>query len=254
MKRFSLSRAAHAQARAATRRRSILASSLAGLTCLSAQAAVDSFSLSPGVPVPDGNASGLVSVINVPSTLGRIVDVDLSITLSGQSFGAWNGDLYVLLAHDGLGSVLINRPGITSSNPFGYGDNGIANITFDDEASAGDFHFYQTLSGASGDSSSPITGTWQPDARGSDPEQVLDTDLRSLFLGLFDGQDAGGEWRLFVADLSRGGTVQLDHWELRLTTDALIPETGTGIMGAGAAVVLFGGLQLWARRRSARNG
>lgn len=224
---------------------------VAGLAaCVAASAAqgAASYVATPNQPVPDDNSSGLVSVLNLPADAGRILDVDLTLTLAGRDFGGWNGDLYILLAHGGTASVLANRPGFTAGDAFGYGDNGLLDLRFDDEAAAGDFHLYQALGGAPADPSLPVTGLWQPDGRGTDPDLVLDSDPRTLFLDEFDGLDAAGEWRLFVADLSRGSTFQLVRWELHLTTEPLgvIPEASTGLaMGSIAALV---GLHLWVRR------
>ncbi|HEY2951969.1 MAG TPA: MBG domain-containing protein, partial [Verrucomicrobiae bacterium] len=58
---------------------------------------------------------------------------------------------------------------------------------------------------------------WQPDGRNVDPDVVLDTSTRSTSLSAFNGQDANGEWRLFLADLESGGTNTLSGWELEIT-------------------------------------
>ncbi len=222
-----------------------------GLVARTIAADTTSFLLEPNAAVPDGNPSGLVSVLDVPDGIGSILDVDLSLTISGVSYGGWNGDLFVLLSHGGTASILVNRPGLTAANPFGYGDNGLHDVLFDDEAASGDFHIYQTLSGAPGDSEFPISGAWQPDARATDPDLVLDTDLRSRFLSSFDGVDGSGEWRLFIADLSRGGSFELVNWELRLASDPLgrVPEPATGIILAAATVLVAAGIRVWPTRR-----
>jgi hypothetical protein len=207
----------------------------------SVMGATQTLSLTPDVLVPDGNASGLVSVLNAPLDGFRVLDVNLAITLEGVAGSGWNGDLYVLLSHGGNASVLVNRPGVTASNPFGYADNGLFSVTFDDEAIGGDFHLYQDDPAWSSLIGDPVEGSWQPDARATDPAAVLDTDPRTHFLSVFDGDDAGGPWRLFVADLSSGGQVRLARWELTLELEPLaIPETSTALAGValGAAVLL----------------
>src|SRR5690554_6071085 len=196
--------------------RVLLLAGLATATLPATAATQVSITSSPNQAVPDGNASGLVSVLDVSPGLGRILDIDISLTLSDRDFGGWNGDLYVLLSHGDASSVLINRPGLTSTDPFGYGDNGLFNARFDD-AATGDIHLYQEILGTS-DSVLPLDGTWQPDGRATDPDSVLDTDPRTLLLDEFNGQVADGEWRLFIADLSRGGAFQLESWTLHLTT------------------------------------
>ncbi len=208
-----------------------------------------SFSATPGTAVPDGNLSGLVSALNVPAGLGTITDVNVSLTLTGDRLGGWNGDVYALLAHDGVFSVLMNRPGRTAIDSFGYSDDGVINLTLDDEAIWGDFHLYQTEPGVSLIPGAPMSGTWQPDARATDPDLVVDTDLRTNFLSVFDGQQAEGEWWLFVVDASPGASFTLSEWELVLETGAVvIPESSWGgWFGLLSVAVLMGGA---ARRRS----
>lgn len=209
-----------------------------------------SFKLDDVKAVPDGNTSGLVSVLDLPPIDGRIADVDVTLNLSGLSPGGWNGDLYVLISHAGAASVLVNRPGLTSDNPFGYGDNGLKDVRFDDDAGAGDFHKYQVVLNASGDTEQPITGTWEPDARGADPDLVLQTSTRSRFLSAFDGLAGGGEWRLFIADLSLGGKFKLESWEVHLTLEAApIPETSRSLALASATLLALAGFR-WHRRRA----
>lgn len=190
----------------------------------------------PGVLVPDGSDSGIVSIIDIPASTDLIGDLNVTLTLEAEAGGAWNGDLYVYLAHDGVLSVLVNRPGLSASRPFGYGDPGLDRVTFDDEASLGDFHTYQVALGT-GDSRLPITGEFQPDARIADPASVDATDPRTSFLSRFDGRDPSGEWRLFVADLSPGGSVRLAGWQIDIDT-AVIPESGTALACASLALVL----------------
>ncbi len=226
---------------------------LAGLALLSTGASALASDLSFHIDdlslVPDGNSAGVVSVAHLPAIDGRIADVDITLNIAGLSPGGWNGDLYVLVSHAGAASVLVNRPGLTASNPFGYGDNGLSNVRFDDDAGTGDFHRYQSVLNVSQDSELPITGVWEPDGRGADPDDVLSTSARSRFLGAFDGLAASGEWRLFVADLSLGAKFQIQSWDIHLTLEAIpVPETSRGL--ALASVTLAGLTALrWYRRR-----
>jgi len=224
----------------------------AGAVCLvwtagiaAVQADLFTPSVTVGSVVPDGNASGLVSVIDLAITAGPIRDVNVSLNLEGARDGGWNGDLYVLLAHGSHSVVLLNRPGRASANPFGYGDNGF-DITLDDDAT-GDAHLYGALLSPS-DSISPVSGTWQPDGRFVDPAVVLDTSPRTRLLSGFNGLDPAGEWRLFVADLSLGGVVKLASWSLQIETDAVVvPESARTGAVAGLALLVGGALML--RRR-----
>jgi len=180
--------------------------------------------------IPDNNGSGLASVINV-STGGQTVTA-VEVTLTTTS--GWNGDLYAYLEHDGVISVLLNRPGRTAGNLAGAASSGMT-ITLEDSAAL-DIH--TAISGTFG---VPATGTYQPDARDADPGVVTDASGRSLYLNVFNSRPADGDWTLFVADLATGGVATLDSWSLSLTT---VPEPATALLGG------LGLLTLLRRRRN----
>ncbi|MCC6232606.1 MAG: hypothetical protein IT580_08175 [Verrucomicrobiales bacterium] len=219
----------------------------------SGSAADLSLSLEPDALIPDADASGFASVLHVPDG-GTISDLDVSLDLIGADHGAWNGDLFVLLSHAGSASVLVNRPGRTLTSVFGYGDNGFLDVTFDDSGELGDFHSYQDALGASGNSLTPISGRWEPDGRAIDPFLVTDLQPRTAFLDTFNGQDASGDWILFVADLSGGGRFRLEQWELHFSFDGnpqpVVPESTRGITLACALTAAGAGYRSWRRRRT----
>lgn len=191
-----------------------------------------------GTEIPDDDASGLVSQIAVSST-ELITGLQVTLVTSG----GWNGDLYAYLEHNGVISVLLNRAGVTSSNSAGASSSGM-NVTFADTALE-DVH-----SGLSDVFEELATGTYQPDGRYVDPGVVLDSSPRTLFLSGFTGQLAGGDWTLFIADLSSAETATLDSWSLALTTElSAIPEPGA-MMPLGA--LCAAGLLLRSRRRTRR--
>lgn len=238
-----------------------------GLTALALSAGAGSYSFtrteSPSVAVPDGNASGLASLLTVPALGGTIADVNLTLTLVGDAGagGGWNGDLYVYLTHGGALSVLLNRPGISIDPPIGFAGNGLAAVLFDDEASTlGDVHVYQTTLTGLGSPlpyDLPLTGSWEPDGRFVDPALVTAGDPRSALLNVFDGGVPGGDWALFVADLSPGLNVRLESWRLDLITDdsagpIVIPEPVHGSALAAALTAILG-LGAWRLRRSTRH-
>lgn len=200
---------------------------------------------SPGLIIPDASAAGLARTVSVAAPGQIVLDVNLTLTLAGAPAG-WNGDLYAWLRHEsGTLSVLLNRPGRTAANPDGYADNGLLDVTFDDAAAA-DIHLYQqTWAGSPG----PLGGVWQPDARFADPAFVADGSPRTAFLDVFNGGPADGEWTLFLADLSGGGQLRLDHWRLEVTTTAAaIPEPTTL-----AAATVLGLAALTAARKMQRS-
>lgn len=200
--------------------------------------------------VGDGNSIGVGDSRLVSIGSGQIVDVNVSLQLSGRGSGAWNGDIYAYLAHDSGFSVLLNRAGRRTGgglSEYGYGDNGF-DIVLDDEAPQGDVHLYRLT--LSGDHDRPVVrgilnGTWAPDGREVDPDDSLIETPRTAPLGVFDGLKPDGFWYLFVADLSSGGTIQLTSWSLELTL--AVPESPT-VLAIGPLLV-FVGAGLWVRRR-----
>jgi subtilisin-like proprotein convertase family protein len=163
--------------------------------------------------IPDGDPSGLSDVRTFNSSIGNITSVTVHLNTTGE----FNGDLYGYLVHSNGFSVLLNRPGKTASNPYGYADSGL-NVTFQDGAANGDIHLYESKTiPAPG---SPLTGTWQPDDRNVDPATVFDTSPRTTALANFNGLNAAGQWTLFLADMESGGTNELTEWSVTIAGQA----------------------------------
>jgi subtilisin-like proprotein convertase family protein len=173
-----------------------------------------------GEVIPDGNAVGLVSGLDVTTPITSISRVTVTLEIEG----GFNGDLYAYLSHGAGFAVLLNRVGRTELDPTGHLDIGFS-ITLDDDAVAGDVHRYrealdwEPLPG-------PLTGTWQPDGRTTDPAEVLDTDPRTAMLASFAGLDPNGHWTLFVADADGGGEATLVRWGIRITGAPSHPVVG----------------------------
>lgn len=216
--------------------RRLLAAASFGFATLAASAETLVFPV--GTAVPDGNPTGLANAQSVSSGITSIQSVRVSLDLSG----GFNGDLYAYLVHDTGFSVLLNRSGVTGSNPFGYTGVGFS-VVFDDLAMVGlnpaDIHNYESLGGGG----SPVTGLWQPDGRAVSPNTVTDSDARFALLSGFNGLDANGTWTLFVADLNRGEQATLNQWSLEITG---VPESSTCAMFTAVALL---GLGVWKRPR-----
>ncbi|HSU53427.1 MAG TPA: PEP-CTERM sorting domain-containing protein [Candidatus Dormibacteraeota bacterium] len=215
---------------------------------LSARASI---TYSPGVNnintiIPDGDLTGVQSSLNLSGLAGTITDVNVSLNIAG----GFNGDYYAYLTHNSSLSILLNRPGRTSSSSVGYPDGGFGpdssanRFLFDDQA-AHDVHLYRTFPFTL--NAGELTGTWQPDGRAIDPLSsgaTFDSAGRSAMLSLFNTADPNGTWTLFVADVSSGGEGTLVSWSMDITTSA-IPEPSV------AAFLVLGAVGAWIRRKRA---
>ena len=113
----------------------------------------ETFAMNASVVIPDGDLSGVVQTITPNTSLASLDRVTVTLV----TIGGWNGDLYAYLWHDGVLSVLINRPGRTATLPDGAGVVGMS-VEFADAAFT-DIHL---APGA-------FTGSFQPDGRDIHP-------------------------------------------------------------------------------------
>jgi subtilisin-like proprotein convertase family protein len=196
------------------------------------------FTATPGLAVPDANPVGLVSTLDVSGMSGSTVNLTVNLDITG----GFNGDLYAyLVSPTGTVVVLLNRVGMGSGNPFGYGNAGL-DITLD-SASGNNIHDYQ--SGSYTISGGQLTGTWAPDSRTIDPlaaPSAFDAAPTGNTLANLDGASPNGDWTLFIADLSGGGQSTLVSWGLTIVT---VPEPQTNTLLGGGLAALW----LLARKR-----
>ncbi|MEN9675064.1 MAG: hypothetical protein RIS76_960, partial [Verrucomicrobiota bacterium] len=186
------------------------------LGAATAQAAVfetvnfDTFGGNPALTIPDWDVFGISDVRTVTSSISNLAKVEVGLTLSG----GFNGDLYVYLRHGDGFSVLLNRPGRSTSLPFGYEDAGVS-VTFADDAAGASFHTYQDTTIPP--LSASITGIWKPDGLEVMPlgsPSLYDTATPTALLSSFVGLDPNGVWTLYAADLSGGVSHQIESWSL----------------------------------------
>lgn len=201
-----------------------------------------------GLVVPDGSPLGVTDSRTVASGLtAPLLDVRVSLQLSG----GYLGDLYVALIHEGVTTVLHNRPGRRAADLLGYADIGL-NVTFSDSAAAGNVHNYRL--GVTGSHDTPLPaalgGTWQPDGRATDPANVLDTDTPSTFLADFVADAPDGTWALYLADLSPVGEMTLEGWSLTFVPQP-VPEPRELALGFGLGLAGWAG---WRRVRQRTAG
>jgi len=155
--------------------------------------------------VPDGNAAGLSDVRVVNSAIVGISSLKVRLKIAGE----FNGDLYAYVRHSNAFVVLLNRPGKTASDAFGYPDSGF-DVTFQSGATNGDVHLYENS--APPPPGLPLTGAREPDGRAVDTTNVTDVSARATSLTNFNSLTASGEWTLYVADVDSGGTNMLVDW------------------------------------------
>ena len=183
-----------------------------------------------GLAIADGNPAGLANTQAI--TTSSISDI-LSLTVTMEVSGTFNGDLYAYLVHGSGFSVLLNRVGRDAGNLFGSSDDGLM-VTFDDLATS-NIHDYQSVTTPG--FGAQLMGAWQPDGRAIDPDLVLDTDAPTAMLSSFGGEDTNGDWTLFIADLSSGESHTLEGWGMTVTG---IPEpSGLALVGISLVGLLL---------------
>jgi hypothetical protein len=210
---------------------------------LTVSAQVFDFNIDPTLQsIPNGGVNTDVRNIDFgvqnPFPLGFFLKVKMNI--QGNPI-AFNGDYYATLTHGGQLAVLLNRPGRSPENQFGYGNDGM-NVTFQDfitpfsSTAANDIHTYQTVPGFEGQAN-PLTGVWAPDGRAGNPGLGITGDARNNQLSVFNGTDPNGEWVLLIQDFSTdSGVGKLVNWGLEFTA---VPEPHQYALVAGLALIGF---------------
>jgi len=201
-----------------------------------------------GIAIPDGDLNGVVLLDNV--NIHTPVDINrftIYIDAVGDPIGA-NGDLNIFIKSPGANGIiaqLVNRPGVTGSNPLGYQDNGIHVDFFDGVDPSGvshtDFHFYQNdpVYGVVSDTTG-VTGVFKTDGRNIDPlsaGSAFDSAERNKTLAAFQGIDPYGDWVLFAVDVLSGGNTKIKDWGIDFSP---IPEPQSYAMAIGAGLMAFG--------------
>lgn len=162
--------------------------------------------------IPDGNPAGMWNSIAVSGLGNSLSSISLTLSVSGGN----NSGLYAYLTYNGTLAVLLNRPGVTSTTP--YGDTS-AGLTQTLTGTA----LYGGVSPLSSYTSFTTPGTSTSLSDGS----------------LYGGMDPNGTWTLFFADVSGGGgNATLNGWSLDITAVPEPVNVALGLFGAMALCVI----------------
>jgi subtilisin-like proprotein convertase family protein len=198
-----------------------------------------------GNTIYEYNPAGMTETFTAADLAGAITNISISLDISG----GFNGSLYAYLAGpQGQLAVLLNRPGISGSNPYGSGDAGM-NITLS-ETAAINIHDYAANPSSYTVTGGQVTGvgttTFLADGRVVDPMSsggTIGGTTPTAGLSLFNTTTGDGTWTLFIADLAPGGgNATLNSAVLTIMT-APEPQTWGMLAGGLAMLALF-------RRRS----
>ncbi len=198
---------------------------------------IDTFNIFPqGNAIPDGNLAGWSDTRTVGFQPGDTTKVTVGLNLNG----AYNGDLYAYLVHSSGFAVLLNRVGRGTgpgdSEP-GFSTSGM-NVFLASDAMGANIH----------DVSSPASGgTFQADGRNISPLASVgsfDSGFPIAALSSFtqNGDNAAGNWTLFIADVAAGDTHTINSWTLEI---AAVPEPASWLEGAIAVLFLGGVIGLY---------
>lgn len=181
---------------------------------------VETYTFTPGAPIPDYIIPGLALVETISgSQIRSITDIDVELVINHTS----NGQVHVMLLHGSEVVVLLDAVGSTPALPPGYNDDGF-NIVLDDEGPddglGTGIHQYQLITGGSLPPGLPLTGTWAPDLDGTNGT------LPDYPLSSFDGMDADGTWILAVSDCGLGESGMVVQWSLFLEGDTVATAAG----------------------------
>jgi len=219
-----------------------------GLVGLAATASAQVFNaqLTGDTSIPDGDLNGTVFSLEVslPGVTVHTNAFRVNLNIVGDPIGG-NGDLFVYLrSPGGVVAQLLNRPGVPLNAGAGYQDNGM-NVTFidgvDPNGTYRDIHFYQDDPVYGGvPAQSGLTGIFKTDGRDINPfspgSAFEDSANRTATFEKFQGIDPNGQWLLFAADVSAGGSQKLQSWGIDFTP---IPEPQQYAVAIGAGLLAF---------------
>ena len=165
-------------------------------------------STSPGVPIPDGNSTGVTTTMTVSEDV-TITDLDVNVNISHT----WVGDVIVeIKSPAGTMATIIDRPGRTSSGFGCSGDDIVA--TLDDEAALPVENECQS-------GTPTINGSFTP----NNP------------LTVFDGESTLGVWEMTVKDVAGSFSGTLNSWGIDYDYEVVAPVLDVTLDSNGNATV-----------------
>ncbi len=189
-----------------------------------------------GGAIPDNDAGGLSTVVNVSGAAAGATITDVEIIVDGLTH-TWVGDLiFSIQSPDGTTADLINRVGDDSAVAGGFGDSSDLGGTYTFSDDGGDFWGAAiAVDGATaiapGDFAATSVGVGT--ATAGTPVNLA---------SVFNSATANGNWTFFISDNGAGDTGTFTNVTINLETTA-VPEP------ASVAVLGLFGLGLISRRR-----
>lgn len=193
---------------------------------------------SVGQNVPDGSGFLVSTQQFAHPGITNISAVDVRLVLSSpnEANPMWLGDMYSTLTYGVASeaervSVLLNRPGVDNTNPFGRGLASL-DVVLNDAASTNVFFITNT------------TGLYQADGRlGVNPYATnhvafSTNDVTAGLSALHGGMLASQQWNLLVADTAAAGIARLERWSLAVSGGAA--ANGTLDAGPGGSITSLG--------------
>lgn len=177
--------------------------------------------------------------VDILFTDSRLITGGLQVTINSFTH-TWIGDLSLTLTHVDTGTnvSLMQRPGvlITSTSALGFPDDFGGTYTFADTGAT------TVRAWAAANEGVVPAGTYR-----ASEDQGSSDDVAILIASAFNGQAAGGTWRLTVADGASGDGGRFTNWTVQMN----VADEVSGIPEPGTWALLSGGLALVAvlRRR-----
>lgn len=176
-----------------------------------------------GGNIPDNNAAGISSTINVTDT-ANITAFD-NIMVTGLTH-TWVGDLVATLSHNGVVVDIFDRVGRTTTAGFGNSGDFTATTTQS-------YTFVASGGTAFPTSGNVVPGTYNLFANGTAGQSSTATDTFSNFVG----QSVAGAWTLNISDRASSFTGSFVSWGFNASTGTPPPPPfGTYTNGAGAPI------------------